>query len=75
MLTKITSRNQVTIPKAVMSQLPDIEYFDVKYEDGIVKLKPVKVYDTDLEMIRSKIKNLKISENCVEETIQWARKK
>jgi len=75
MLAKITSKNQITIPKAVMSQLSEVEYFDIKLEDGIVLLKPIRVYDTDLESIRSKIKKLGISEDCIKEAVQWARSK
>ena len=75
MLAKITSKNQITIPKAVMSQLSEVEYFDIKLEDGIVMLKPIRVYDTDLEAIRSKIEKLGISEDCVKEAVQWARSK
>jgi hypothetical protein len=49
MLAKITSRNQVTIPKKIMDQLPNPQYFDVELQDGLVVMKPLVVYDTDLE--------------------------
>ena len=75
MLTKLTAKNQITIPKDVISRLPNVEYFDVSYEDGRVILKPLKVYDTDLEGIRSKMKQLGISENSVGEAVKWAREK
>ncbi|MBN2536042.1 MAG: hypothetical protein JXB88_24390 [Spirochaetales bacterium] len=75
MLAKLTAKNQITIPKDVISRLPNVEYFDVSYKDGRVILKPLKVYDTDLEMIRSKMKQLGISENSVGEAVKWAREK
>jgi hypothetical protein len=75
MLAKLTAKNQITIPKKILSQLPDVEYFDVGIEDGLVLLKPVKVYETDLEGVRAKIKKLELSENCVAEAITWARSK
>jgi bifunctional DNA-binding transcriptional regulator/antitoxin component of YhaV-PrlF toxin-antitoxin module len=75
MLAKLTAKNQITIPKDVISRLPNVEYFDVSYEDGRVILKPLKVYDTDLEGIRSKMKQLGISENSVGEAVKWAREK
>ncbi len=75
MLTKLTAKNQITIPRDVMSSLPDVQYFDVIYRDGNVILKPVKVYETDLEGIRAKMKQLGISENSVEDAVKWARKK
>jgi hypothetical protein len=47
----------------------------VSYAEGNVILKPVKVYERDLEGIRAKVKRLGISEKSVEEAIEWARKK
>jgi hypothetical protein len=75
MLTKLTAKNQITIPKDVISSIPGVQYFDVSYSEGNVILKPVKVYDTDLDGIRSKMKQLGISEKIIEEAVTWARKK
>jgi bifunctional DNA-binding transcriptional regulator/antitoxin component of YhaV-PrlF toxin-antitoxin module len=75
MLAKITSKNQITIPKKIIEQLPDVEYFEVELKDGIVMLKPLKVYDTSLERIRTKVKKLGLQENTVKEAIEWARSK
>ncbi len=75
MLAKITSKNQITIPKKIIDQIPDTKYFDVDLRDGIVMLKPLRIYDTDLDIIRSKIKKLGIKENTVADAIQWARSK
>jgi bifunctional DNA-binding transcriptional regulator/antitoxin component of YhaV-PrlF toxin-antitoxin module len=75
MLAKLTAKNQITIPKDVISRLPNVEYFDVSYKDGRIILKPLKVYETDLEGIRSKMKQLGISENSVGEAVKWAREK
>jgi hypothetical protein len=35
----------------------------------------VRVYSTDLEQIRAKVKKLGISESSVDEAIKWARAK
>lgn len=75
MLAKITSKNQITIPKKIIDQIPDIDYFDVTLTNGTVILKPLKTYKTDLDQIRTKIKKLKIKEKSVAEAIQWARSK
>jgi bifunctional DNA-binding transcriptional regulator/antitoxin component of YhaV-PrlF toxin-antitoxin module len=75
MLAKLTAKNQITIPKKILSQIPDVEYFDVEINDGLVVLKPVKVIDSDLQGIRAKIKRLGLSENCVAEAVTWARKR
>jgi bifunctional DNA-binding transcriptional regulator/antitoxin component of YhaV-PrlF toxin-antitoxin module len=75
MLAKMTSKNQITIPKKIIEQLPDVEYFEVELKDGVVVLKPLKTYDTSLEKIRTKVKKLGLQENTVKEAIEWARSK
>ena len=71
----MTSKNQITIPKKIIEQLPGVEYFEVELKDGVVMLKPLKVYDTSLERIRTKVKKLGLQENTVKEAIKWARSK
>ena len=75
MLAKLTGKNQITIPKKILSQLEDVKYFDVDLKDGLVLLKPVKVFETDLKGIRAKIKKLGLSEDCVAEAVSWTRSK
>ena len=73
MLAKLTFKNQITIPKKIIAQLKDVKYFDVDIKDGLVLLKPVKVFEADLQGIRAKIKKLGLSEDCVAEAVSWAR--
>jgi bifunctional DNA-binding transcriptional regulator/antitoxin component of YhaV-PrlF toxin-antitoxin module len=73
MLAKITSKNQITIPKKIMDQIPQARYFEVDFRDGAVVLRPLKTYSTDLEAIRSKIKGLGLDPDSVREAIKWAR--
>ena len=75
MLAKKTSKNQVTIPKKIIEQLPDVDYFEVELINGVVMLKPLVTYDTSLEKIRTKVKKLGLKENTVKEAIEWARSK
>ena len=75
MLAKMTSKNQITIPKKIIEQLPDVEYFEVDLKDGVVMLKPLKIYDTSLGKIRTKIKKLGLEESTVKDAIEWARSK
>ena len=75
MLAKMTSKNQITIPKKIVEQSPDVDYFEVELIDGAVMLKPLVTYNTSLEKIRSKVKKLGIDENTVKEAIEWARSK
>jgi repressor of nif and glnA expression len=75
MLAKKTSKNQITIPKKIVEKVPEVTYFDVEWKAGVIVLKPVRVYPSDLEQIRAKVKKLGISESTVEEAIKWARAK
>ena len=75
MLAKMTSKNQITIPKKIVDQLPNTDYFEVELKEGLVLLKPLQIYETDLEKIRSKMKNLGLKTDSVREAIKWARSK
>jgi bifunctional DNA-binding transcriptional regulator/antitoxin component of YhaV-PrlF toxin-antitoxin module len=75
MLAKMTSKNQITIPKKIIDQVPDVDYFDVQIREGVILLKPLRFYDTDLEKIRAKMKKLGIKEDVVPEAVKWARSK
>ena len=75
MLAKLTSKNQITIPKQIIDQIPETRYFDVKLNGETVVMKPLTIYDTDLEQVRSKIKKLGLKPDCVAEAIKWARSK
>ena len=73
MLTKITSKNQITIPKKIIDQIPGVRYFDVELKGETIMLKPLRAYTTDLEQIRSKMRTLRLKENSVAEAIRWVR--
>jgi len=47
----------------------------VELKDGVVMLRPLRVYDISLERIRTKAKRLGLQENAVKEAIEWARPK
>jgi bifunctional DNA-binding transcriptional regulator/antitoxin component of YhaV-PrlF toxin-antitoxin module len=75
MLAKMTSKNQITIPKKIISQMPGVKYFEVELKDDKIELKPLRVYETDLEKIRSKMKSLGLKPDSVREAVEWARSK
>jgi hypothetical protein len=77
MLAKKTSKNQLTLPKEIVKEFPDAEYFDVSVKDRKIVLMPVKIApaDINLEGIRDKMKKLGITEGDVAEAVKWARKK
>jgi len=75
MLAKMTSKNQITIPKKIVAQIPDTKYFEVELKEGLIVLKPLQFYETDLEKIRSKIKDLGLKPDSVREAVKWTRSK
>jgi hypothetical protein len=75
MLVKLSSKNQVTVPRKIIAQMPATQYLDVEWKDGAIVMKPVAVAVTSLEHIRDKIRRLGLNENSVAEAIQWARSK
>ena len=77
MLAKKTSKNQITLPKAIVRQLPDAEYFDVSLRDGEVVLRPVVISAPGdrLKAVRDKIRGLGLTEKDVEGAIRWARRR
>ena len=75
MLAKMTSKNQITIPKKIVEQMSDAKYFEVELKDGLIVLKPLYIYETDLEKIRSEIEGLGLKPDCVREAVKWARSK
>ena len=77
MLAKKTSKNQLTLPKEIVKEFPDTDYFDVTVKERKIILMPVKITHADmtLEGIREKLKKLGITEGDVTEAVKWARKK
>lgn len=71
MLAKLTAKNQVTLPKAVVSCIESTEYFDVTVESGNIVLTPVRVQNANA--VRDKLEEIGITEQDVENAIAWAR--
>ncbi|QIL69478.1 AbrB/MazE/SpoVT family DNA-binding domain-containing protein [Diaphorobacter sp. HDW4B] len=71
MLAKLTSKNQITLPKAVVSKVDAAEYFEVAVENGRIVLTPVRVQQA--QAVRDKLQQLGISDQDVEVAISWAR--
>ncbi|MDY0227891.1 MAG: AbrB/MazE/SpoVT family DNA-binding domain-containing protein [Desulfomicrobium apsheronum] len=71
MLAKLTSKNQITLPKAIVQQVEQTQYFEVQIENGRIMLTPMRVQPADL--VRNKLAALGISETDVEDAVAWAR--
>jgi hypothetical protein len=75
MLAKLTSKNQLTLPRDIVKEFKGIEYFDADIRDGRIVLAPVRMkpVDADLTGIRMKMEKLGVSSDDVAEAIRWAR--
>ncbi|MCY3853541.1 MAG: AbrB/MazE/SpoVT family DNA-binding domain-containing protein [Gammaproteobacteria bacterium] len=71
MLAKLTAKNQLTIPKAILSAYPGTEYFNVTDDNGRIVLAPVRLNRADV--VRSKLADLGITEKDVTDAVSWAR--
>lgn len=72
MLAKLTSKNQLSLPKAVVNSVGNSEYYDIEVQAGKIILTPVRIQHADA--VREKLKDLKITDNDIKEAIEWAKK-
>ena len=72
MLAKVTSKNQLTLPKSVTNAVGPAEYFDVEARDGQIILTPVRIQRADA--VRAKLAALDLTEQDVSDAVDWARK-
>jgi hypothetical protein len=77
MLAKLTTKNQITLPRDVVKEFKGIDYFDAIVQDGRIILEPVRIrpISGDLQGIRNKMKRLGVSESDVAEAVRWSRLK
>ena len=77
MLAKLTTKNQITLPRKVVQEFVGIEYFDADVQDGRIVLVPVRMQPVDATLtgIRAKMKKLGIMPADVTEAVQWVRSK
>jgi hypothetical protein len=71
MLAKLTSKNQLTLPKAAVSAVGESEYFDVEVRQGQIVLTPVRIQRGDA--IRAKLDELGITDQDIADAVKWAR--
>lgn len=73
MLAKRTSKNQVTLPKAIVQAVGEADYYEVSVEQGKIVLTPVRLQQAD--QVRSKLEELGIDPDDVGNAIAWARER
>lgn len=71
MLAKMTSKNQLTLPKSITTALGATEYFDVEVRNGQIILTPVRIQRGDA--VRAKLAELGLQEQDIADAVAWAR--
>lgn len=71
MLAKLTTKNQLTLPKTVVNLVGNAEYYDVEVQSGRIVLTPVRIQDANA--VRDKLASLNISQEDINDAIEWAR--
>jgi len=70
-LAKLTVKNQLTLPKTVVTRFAGVEYFDVSTDGSAITLKPLRRSKAD--EVRQYLADLGITEQDVTDAIAWAR--
>jgi len=73
MLAKKSSKNQITLPKAIVASIGDVDYFDVTIRNGRIILEPVRTKQGD--EVRSRLESMGIRETDIDAAIEYARGK
>jgi bifunctional DNA-binding transcriptional regulator/antitoxin component of YhaV-PrlF toxin-antitoxin module len=71
MLAKMTSKNQLTLPKSITAAVGAAEYFDVETRNGQIILTPVRIQRGDA--VRAKLAELNLQEQDIADAVAWAR--
>jgi antitoxin component of MazEF toxin-antitoxin module len=71
MLAKLTSKNQLTLPKSITQAIGQSEYFEIKVENGQIILTPVKIQRANA--VRAKLAALELTEQDITDAVTWAR--
>ena len=71
MLVKRTTKNQITLPKEVVREFPDVTHFEVEVEGERIVLKPLR--RSRAEEVRAKLADIGIEEGDIADAVAWAR--
>jgi hypothetical protein len=71
MLAKLTSKNQLTLPKAAVQALRSVEYFDVLVRERQTVLTPVRIQRGDA--VSAKLADLRLTDKDVTDAVRWVR--
>ena len=72
MLAKLTSKNQLTLPKAAVEAAGSPEYFEIEVRAGQLLLSPVSIQRANA--LRGKLAELGLQDEDLALAVAWARK-
>lgn len=72
MLAKLTSKNQLTLPKRAIEALGEVSYFEVEVDGDRLVLTPARIGGAGA--VRRKLAELGVTEADVTDAVAWARK-
>ncbi len=79
MLAKVTSKNQITLPKAVMAQISPSQYFEVEAVNDRIMLTPVRMQKAGdgngdgIGEVWRQFEEMGITEQDIADAVKWAR--
>ena len=71
MLARLTSKNQLTLPKAAIDSIGPTEYFDIDVREGQLVLTPVRIQRGNA--VRAKLRELGLVHSDIDGAVRWAR--
>lgn len=71
MLAKLTSKNQLTLPKTAVEATGNPEYFEIETHAGQLILTPVRLQRADA--VRAKLAELGLGDDDLAAAVAWAR--
>jgi len=72
MLARMTSKNQLTLPKSITEELGSPEYFEVEARNGQLVLTPVRIQRADA--VRAKLAELDLNDADIADAVARARR-
>jgi bifunctional DNA-binding transcriptional regulator/antitoxin component of YhaV-PrlF toxin-antitoxin module len=73
MLAKLTSKNQLTLPKKALEAMGAVSHFQIEVDGDRLVLTPARLGAADA--VRQKLEELGITDQDIADAIAWARKK
>jgi len=71
-LAKLTSKNQLTLPRAAVEAAGSATYFEIEIRAGQLVLTPVRIQRADA--VRAKLVALDLDDHDLAAAVAWARK-